>query len=81
MTRRSFQFLALALTPVLLLTACNKSADATSKDSVTIKIGEFASLTGGEAAFGRSAHNGTLLAVEDINAAGGVLGKIGRAHV
>jgi len=40
-----------------------------------IRIGEFASLTGKEAAFGRSSHNGTLLAVEDLNAAGGVLGK------
>jgi branched-chain amino acid transport system substrate-binding protein len=40
-----------------------------------IRIGEFASLTGKEAAFGRSSHNGTILAVEEINAAGGVLGK------
>ena len=41
----------------------------------TIKVGEFASLTGSEAAFGRSSDNGTKLAVEQINAAGGVLGK------
>ena len=41
----------------------------------TIKVGEFASLTGKEATFGTSAHEGTLLAVEQINAAGGVLGK------
>jgi branched-chain amino acid transport system substrate-binding protein len=41
----------------------------------TIKIGEFASLTGKEAAFGRSSHRGTVLAVEEINAAGGVLGR------
>ncbi|MSU58077.1 MAG: ABC transporter substrate-binding protein [Pedosphaera sp.] len=41
----------------------------------TISIGEFASLTGKEAAFGQSSHKGTLLAIEDINAAGGVLGK------
>lgn len=41
----------------------------------TIKIGEFASLTGKEAAFGQSSHSGTVLAVEEINAAGGVLGK------
>lgn len=40
-----------------------------------IVIGEFASLTGKEAAFGQSSHKGTLLAVEEINAAGGVLGK------
>jgi branched-chain amino acid transport system substrate-binding protein len=41
----------------------------------TIKVGEFASLTGKEATFGTSSHEGTLLAVEEINAAGGVLGK------
>jgi len=41
----------------------------------TIKVGEFASLTGKEATFGTSSHEGTVLAVEQINAAGGVLGK------
>ncbi|MFZ4683488.1 MAG: ABC transporter substrate-binding protein, partial [Terrimicrobiaceae bacterium] len=40
-----------------------------------IPIGEFASLTGGSASFGQSSHKGTELAVEEINAAGGVLGK------
>jgi len=41
----------------------------------TIRIGEYASLTGKEAAFGQSSHKGTLLAIERINAAGGVLGR------
>jgi len=41
----------------------------------TIKIGEFASLTGKEAAYGQSSHKGATLAVEEINAAGGVLGR------
>jgi len=41
----------------------------------TIKIGEFASLTGKEAVFGQNAHKGTLLAIEEVNAAGGVLGR------
>jgi branched-chain amino acid transport system substrate-binding protein len=41
----------------------------------TVKIGEYASLTGKEAAFGQSSHKGTLLAVEEMNAAGGVLGR------
>ncbi|HSY53545.1 MAG TPA: ABC transporter substrate-binding protein [Opitutaceae bacterium] len=40
-----------------------------------IKIGEFASLTGKEAAFGQSSHKGTLLAIEEINAGDGVLGQ------
>jgi len=40
-----------------------------------IKVGEFASMSGGSASFGQSSHNGTMLAFEEINAAGGVLGK------
>jgi branched-chain amino acid transport system substrate-binding protein len=40
-----------------------------------IRIGEVASLTGKEAAFGQSSHKGTLLAIEELNAAGGVLGR------
>ncbi|MEI6279563.1 MAG: ABC transporter substrate-binding protein [Verrucomicrobiae bacterium] len=39
-----------------------------------IPIGEFASLTGASASFGQSSHKGTALAIEEINAAGGVLG-------
>lgn len=40
-----------------------------------IPVGEFASLTGASASFGQSSHKGTELAIEQINAAGGVLGK------
>jgi branched-chain amino acid transport system substrate-binding protein len=40
-----------------------------------IKVGEFASMSGGSASFGQSSHNGTALAVDEINAAGGLLGK------
>jgi branched-chain amino acid transport system substrate-binding protein len=41
----------------------------------TIKVGEIASLTGKEASLGQSSHNGTLLAIEHLNAAGGILGR------
>jgi branched-chain amino acid transport system substrate-binding protein len=58
----------------LWLTGC-KPSSAPEDGGDTIKIGEFASLTGSEAAFGRSSDNGTQLAVEQVNAAGGVLGK------
>lgn len=54
----------------LFFTGCNKPADTN-----VIRVGEFASLTGKEAAFGQSSHKGTLLAVQEINAAGPVLGK------
>ncbi|HEV2454769.1 MAG TPA: ABC transporter substrate-binding protein [Verrucomicrobiae bacterium] len=76
MNRRA-HFLA-ALAALLVLTGCNKpgsnSAGGGAAEDV-IKVGEYASLTGKEAAFGQSSHNGTALAVDDLNAAGGVLGK------
>lgn len=59
-----------------LLAACS-GGSGSSGDAAgdTIRIGEFASLTGKEATFGTSSHRGTLLAIKEINAAGGVLGK------
>jgi branched-chain amino acid transport system substrate-binding protein len=41
----------------------------------TILIGEYGSLTGAEATFGQSTHNGIMLAVKEQNAAGGVKGR------
>jgi branched-chain amino acid transport system substrate-binding protein len=64
---RLVQLLRLAFGSALL------AATLTAQD--TIKIGEFASLTGKEATFGENAHKGTLFAIEEINAAGGVLGR------
>ncbi|MBL9202923.1 MAG: ABC transporter substrate-binding protein [Opitutaceae bacterium] len=40
-----------------------------------IKLGEVGPLTGKEAAFGQSAHKGILLAIAELNARGGVLGR------
>jgi branched-chain amino acid transport system substrate-binding protein len=59
---------------VLLVAGCNKPGGADGNGA--IKVGEYASLTGKDATFGISSHEGTLLAVEEINAAGGVLGKM-----
>ncbi len=50
-------------------------ASCTQQSGNVIKIGEFASLTGKEATFGEMSHNGTALAIEEVNNAGGVLGK------
>jgi branched-chain amino acid transport system substrate-binding protein len=58
----------LVLGSALLAGSCTKQAE-------TIKIGEYASLTGKEATYGQASHKGTLLAIEEVNAAGGVLGK------
>jgi len=40
-----------------------------------ILIGEYSSLTGTTATFGQSTHRGLLMAVDEINSSGGVLGK------
>lgn len=45
------------------------------KTSDTIKIGGLLSLTGAASSWGEAAQNGINLAVEDVNNAGGVLGK------
>src|SRR5262245_3890983 len=58
----------------LVLTGCGPGGGENLGPN-PIKVGEYASLTGKEATFGQSSHEGTLLAVEEINAAGGVLGK------
>ncbi len=68
------QFLA-AVAAALFLTGCNKPSSAPGAGGDTIKVGEFASLTGKDATFGISSHEGTLMAIEEINAAGGLLGK------
>ena len=53
----------------IFFTSCSKTG------SDEILIGEFESLTGSEATFGQSSHNGLVLAVEEVNSSGGLLGK------
>jgi branched-chain amino acid transport system substrate-binding protein len=58
-------------TPALLLAlACATALSAADP----IKVGEFACLTGKDATFGQSQHKGIQLALEELNAAGGILG-------
>lgn len=73
---------AMAVSTGSFLAACKKPEDAGTGGEGgkagagdVIKVGEFASLTGKEATFGQSSHKGTLLAIEELNAAGGVLGR------
>src|SRR5262245_28223837 len=48
---------------------------ANPPEAEEILIGEVGSMSGAEAAFGQSTHNGIQLAVDEANAAGGVKGK------
>jgi branched-chain amino acid transport system substrate-binding protein len=50
-------------------------AATTDAGTGEIVIGEYGSLTGSEATFGQSTHNGIKLAVDEINAAGGINGR------
>lgn len=71
---KSTVFLAGLLAAIFLVAGCKK-ADSDSAAATEIVVGEFASLSGGTASFGQSSHKGTRMAVDEINAAGGVLGK------
>jgi branched-chain amino acid transport system substrate-binding protein len=48
---------------------------ATTEAAEEIRIGEVGSMTGSEATFGQSTHNGIELAIKEANAAGGIGGK------
>lgn len=51
------------------------SQSATSRAADKIVVGEYASMTGSEATFGQTTHEGILLALEEQNARGGIHGK------
>ena len=64
--------LAIAL---LLCLSCAPPKEAKRASTGEIVIGEFGSMTGAEATFGQSTHNGIMLAVDELNAAGGIGGR------
>ncbi len=73
-------FLAFSLIfSILLSSACvdkNANTSTTGGDTGdTIKVGVYGDLTGQTSSFGQSTKNGIQLAVDEINAAGGVNGK------
>jgi branched-chain amino acid transport system substrate-binding protein len=71
MTNHRF-LLVLGLALAFPLAACNGDAGGGSDEIV---IGEYGSLTGATATFGISTRNGIDLAIAEVNAAGGVLGR------
>ena len=66
-------FTAFCLSAALVLSSCSKTPGG--QQSSEIVVGEYGSLTGTTATFGISSKNGIDLAVDEINKAGGVLGK------
>jgi len=65
--------LVLSLFGTLALTSC--AASGRDQQDVEIVIGEYGSLTGTTATFGISTRNGIEMAVDEVNRAGGILGK------
>jgi branched-chain amino acid transport system substrate-binding protein len=62
----------------LILAGCPPAEQTTGTGASTtgdILVGEYGSLTGTTATFGQSTHNGILLALDEINAAGGINGR------
>jgi branched-chain amino acid transport system substrate-binding protein len=64
----------------LALAGCSRptgagSANGTASGTGPIPVGEYASMTGDTATFGQSSHKGILLAIDEMNAAGGVNGR------
>lgn len=77
-----FVSLLIAATCVFPPGGCTAKKDASdggttagSTAGAEIVLGHFASMTGGEATFGRSTDNGIQLAVDEINKSGGINGK------
>lgn len=72
--RNTSKFIALCVTAALGVAGCGDSSGGSSDDG-PIKIGQIASLTGNYTPLGQNNKLGAQLAVDQINAAGGVLGR------
>jgi branched-chain amino acid transport system substrate-binding protein len=53
----------------------NGGNTSTAAGSGEILVGEYGSMTGQQATFGQSTHNGIIMAADEINAAGGINGR------
>src|SRR5665647_1298711 len=67
--------LALLMAAVFMLSSLAAVSGCAKKDSGKILIGGLAPLTGEIAVYGNSVKNAATMAFDEINAAGGVLGK------
>ncbi|MCO6429508.1 MAG: ABC transporter substrate-binding protein [Deltaproteobacteria bacterium] len=73
-TAKKFLFALLAAF-ALTLSGCKKAPGGDQSADAPIRVGEVGSLTGLEATFGTSTHQGIELAVKKINAEGGINGR------
>ena len=76
--KKMWMVLTMAILSVVLFGCPPKTSETASSTTGTegeIVIGEYGSMTGGQATFGVSTHNGIMLALDEINGAGGVNGR------
>ena len=59
----------------LLAVACERKSGGATDTTGALVVGFYGSLTGDGASFGQSSREGAELAVDELNAAGGVLGR------
>lgn len=74
-TKKLLSALGVALLAAAVLTGCGGGDKKSAGTGATIKIGANLEMTGNSASFGKSSLNGMKLAVKELNAKGGVLGK------
>ncbi len=78
MRNKSLILLTAALSIVLLGCPPKSETGGAASTAATggdILVGEYGSLTGPQATFGQSTHNGIMMAADEVNAAGGVNGR------
>ncbi len=76
---RRFSRVLVTVSVLLFSASCTKKSGETPSQTAAslteIRIGQFGSMTGGEATFGQSTDKGIRLAIDARNAAGGIKGK------
>ena len=75
MKKRIIALLLMCVMTTGLLLACKNNDDKKEGEGDTIKIGGLAPLSGELSSYGNAANNGILLAVKEVNEAGGINGK------
>ena len=74
--KRLFLTLGLAASLLASLTSCErKGGEIGSGNTGPIKVGIYGDLSGQTSSFGQSTKNGALMAIDEINAAGGINGR------
>jgi len=75
MKKRTLTLLLACVMMAAVFAGCSSQPAESGSDAETIKIGGLAPLTGEVSMYGIATNNGSKIAIDEINAAGGVLGK------